>query len=136
VARELGLAPEDWSIAFQSRIGTQEWLKPYTDIVLTDYAKNGPKRVTVICPGFATDCLETLEEIAMRGREDFLAAGGEHFSYVPALNDTTAHAELLAQVALQHASGWPEAQQDYAAAAAQEEADAARARALAMGSDR
>jgi protoporphyrin/coproporphyrin ferrochelatase len=136
VAAALELGPEDWSVAFQSRIGTQEWLKPYTDIVLTDYAKNGPKQVTVICPGFATDCLETLEEIAMRGREDFLAAGGTSFGYVPALNDGAAHAALLADVVLQHAGGWPEADPAYAEAAVDDAAAGACERARAMGAER
>ncbi len=136
VATALGLAPQEWSVAFQSRIGRQEWLKPYTDIVLTDYAQQGPKGVTVICPGFSTDCLETLEEIAIRGQADFLAAGGESFSYVPALNDSDAHADLLAAVVLQHAAGWPEAAPDHDPQAARVAATEAQQRALALGAER
>lgn len=135
VAEQLQLPREDWSVAFQSRLGTQEWLRPYTDEVLKTYAANGPKRVHVICPGFATDCLETLEEIALRGREDFLAAGGEAYHYIPALNDGDAHAQLLAEVALQHAAGWPEAAPGFdPRAAAQAAGDAARRHQALVGS--
>ena len=74
VAARLGLAEGEWSLGFQSRFGREEWLKPYVDLLLHDYAQAGPKRVTVVCPGFATDCLETLEEINMQNREAFLVA--------------------------------------------------------------
>jgi catechol 2,3-dioxygenase-like lactoylglutathione lyase family enzyme len=72
VAARLGLGDDDWSVGFQSRFGREEWLKPYVDVTLQEYARTGPKRVTVVCPGFATDCLETLEEISMQNRELFL----------------------------------------------------------------
>jgi protoporphyrin/coproporphyrin ferrochelatase len=129
VAERLGLAPEDWSIGFQSRFGREEWLKPYVDLLLQDYATQGPKRVTVVCPGFATDCLETLEEIAMQNREAFLARGGEAFDYVPCLNSSPAQVDLYERIVARHAQGWPEleAGDDTAARAA------ARERALALG---
>jgi protoporphyrin/coproporphyrin ferrochelatase len=95
-------------VGFQSRFGREEWLKPYVDMLLRDYAQTGPKRVTVVCPGFATDCLETLEEISMQNRELFLAQGGEAFDYVPCLNSSPAHVEVMEDVVLQHAGGWPE----------------------------
>jgi protoporphyrin/coproporphyrin ferrochelatase len=105
-AEQLGLAADAWTVSFQSQVGREEWLRPYTDQQLIELAKRGLKRVTVICPGFATDCLETLEEIALRNRETFLQHGGEHYDYVPALNASAAHADLLAALIERHASGW------------------------------
>jgi ferrochelatase len=75
------------SVAFQSRLGRDRWLRPYTDAELVRLARSGVRRLVVVCPSFVTDCLETLEEIGMRGRETFLAAGGEKFDLIPALND-------------------------------------------------
>jgi len=98
VAQRLNLAKSDWSIAFQSRVGREQWLGPYTDQLLLQYAKDGPKEVTVLCPAFATDCLETLEEIALRNRDDFLAAGGQRFDYVPCLNTDSAHVGVFARI--------------------------------------
>jgi ferrochelatase len=108
VAERLGLAPEDWTLGFQSRFGREEWLKPYVDLLLLDYARQGPKQVTVVCPGFATDCLETIEEINMQNREAYLANGGEAFDYVPCLNSSAPQVDLYEQVVLKHAQGWPE----------------------------
>jgi ferrochelatase len=87
-------------MGFQSRFGRIEWLKPYTEDILREHAKQGSKRLTVLCPGFAVDCLETLEEIALRNRADFLAAGGESFEYVPALNAQLSHVEALAKLVM------------------------------------
>src|SRR5690606_28490798 len=78
----------------------------YTDQLLGEYARRGPKRVTVVCPGFATDCLETLEEIAIRNRAAFLEQGGEHFDYVPALNASRRQIELLAAIIRRHTDHW------------------------------
>jgi len=129
VATRLGLAEGEWSVGFQSRFGREEWLKPYVDLLLHEYAEQGPKRVTVVCPGFATDCLETLEEIAMQNREAFLAHGGEAFDYVPCLNSSEPQLALYEQVVLRHAQGWPElAGGDDSARLAE-----SRARALALG---
>jgi ferrochelatase len=97
-AAKLGLKSDEWTMAFQSRVGPAKWLQPYTEKTLVDYAKRGPKRLTVLCPAFATDCLETLEEIAIRNRADFLAAGGESFDYVPCLNARPSHVEMFAQL--------------------------------------
>jgi ferrochelatase len=108
VAEHLDLAPGDWSVGFQSRFGREEWIKPYVDLTLLDYARQGPKQVTVVCPGFATDCLETLEEINMQNREAYLANGGEAFDYVPCLNSTAPQVALYEQLVLKHAQGWPE----------------------------
>jgi ferrochelatase len=129
VATRLGLAEGEWSVGFQSRFGREEWLKPYVDLLLHEYAEHGPKQVTVVCPGFATDCLETLEEIAMQNREAFLAHGGEAFDYVPCLNSSEPQVALYEQLVLRHAQGWPElADGDDSARLAD-----SRARALAMG---
>ena len=99
------------------------------DLLLQDYAQAGPKRVTVVCPGFATDCLETLEEINMQNREAFLSRGGEAFDYAPCLNSSEPHVALYEQVVLRHAQGWPELEgRDDTEALAQ-----SRERALALG---
>ena len=129
VATRLGLADGEWSVGFQSRFGREEWLKPYVDLLLHEYAEQGPKRVTVVCPGFATDCLETLEEIAMQNREAFLAHGGEAFDYVPCLNSSEPQLALYEQVVLRHAQGWPELAGDDDSPRRAE----SRARALALG---
>ncbi|MGH8129613.1 MAG: ferrochelatase [Steroidobacteraceae bacterium] len=97
VAERLALSADRWSVAFQSRVGRARWLEPYTAERLRELAAQGLKRIAVICPGFAVDCLETLEEIAIRGKASFLAAGGEEFEYIPALNDAAAHVDCLAR---------------------------------------
>ncbi len=80
---------------FQSRFGPQEWLKPYTDKTLESLPKNGIKNLLIICPGFASDCVETLEEINMAGRESFMSSGGKNFDLIPCLNDTSEHIDLF-----------------------------------------
>jgi ferrochelatase len=104
VVGRLQLKSDEWTLAFQSRVGGGEWLSPYTDKKLLEYAKTGPKDVSVMCPAFATDCLETLEEIAMRNREDFLAAGGGSLDYIPCLNAQTAHVDMFARLAREAAT--------------------------------
>ena len=99
VATRLALPADAWSVAYQSRVGGARWLEPYTEDRLRALATLDTRRVVVCCPGFAVDCLETLEEIAIRGRAAFLAAGGASFDYVPALNDGPVHIECLAQIA-------------------------------------
>ena len=86
LAERLGIAPERYRICFQSRLGRTPWIQPYTDELITTLPKQGVKRLAVMVPSFTADCLETLEEIQIRGEEDFLAAGGEHFRMVPSLN--------------------------------------------------
>jgi ferrochelatase len=108
LAKALGLEPQQWLMTFQSRLGGKEWLRPYTDQTLTQLGQEGVKRVDIICPGFAADCLETLEEIALENRDTFLAAGGEAYRYIPCLNDRPAHINALAQLVIQHSEGWPE----------------------------
>lgn len=95
VAEGLQLADTDYQTVFQSRFGANKWLQPYCDEVLQQLPKRGIKEVTVICPGFAVDCLETLEEISKRYRAIFLKAGGESFNYISALNDSAEQVQLL-----------------------------------------
>ena len=83
---KLGLPLGKHAVSFQSRLTKEPWLRPFTDHVLEEFPKQGVKRIAVICPSFVTDCLETLEEIEMEGREEFLAAGGESFTMIPCLN--------------------------------------------------
>ncbi|MCG8036836.1 MAG: ferrochelatase [Candidatus Thiodiazotropha taylori] len=109
VVERLGLNEEQWLLAFQSRFGAQEWVKPYTDETLKQWAADGIKSVQVVCPAFATDCLETLEEIGVENRDYFLQGGGSEYNYIPALNDEPKHIEMFANLIHRHASGWPEA---------------------------
>jgi ferrochelatase len=95
LAVRLGLAPGSWSICFQSRLGRTPWIKPYTDVLLDELAKDGKKRLCVFCPAFVADCLETLEEIGIRAREQFVAAGGESLTLVPSLNASPAWVDAL-----------------------------------------
>jgi ferrochelatase len=111
IAERLSLGAKDWSVSFQSQVGREEWLRPYTDERLLEYARSGPKRVTLVCPGFATDCLETLEEIAIRNRQLFLEAGGEAYDYVPALNASDSHVDFLSRLLERHLQGWAAASQ-------------------------
>ncbi len=106
VAHALGLSADEWIISFQSRFGKQEWVKPYTDVVLDDWAKSGVKSVQILSPAFSADCLETLEELAIENRETFLEAGGESYHYIPALNADEAHVELIAALATPLVKGW------------------------------
>ena len=89
---------DECQITFQSRVGREAWLQPYTDEVIKNLAESGIKHIQVISPGFSVDCLETLEEIAIRYRDLFISAGGEKFEYIPALNDSDAHVNVLASV--------------------------------------
>lgn len=91
----LGLSPDRTMMTFQSRFGREPWLTPYTDETLKMLGEKGVKHIQVICPGFAADCLETLEEIAVQNREVFLEAGGQKYEYIPALNADRAHIEMM-----------------------------------------
>lgn len=106
LATELSLREGEWSVSFQSRFGPSQWLKPYTSDLIAELPKRGIRDVTVICPGFAIDCLETIEEIDVENREVFHAAGGRDFHYVPALNARPDHAVLLRDLVIQHTQGW------------------------------
>jgi ferrochelatase len=98
VAEQLQLPRTRWSVAFQSRLGRAEWLKPYTDVVLKSFPQLGITHLDVICPGFPADCLETLEEIAIRGKEQFLENGGNSYRYISALNDSSEHIQALMKI--------------------------------------
>ena len=102
----LGMTESDMLLTFQSRVGRETWLTPYTDLALRELPKHGVKRLQVLCPGFAVDCLETLEEIAIRGKEQFMSGGGERFEYIPALNDDDAHVALMRSLIEHHTRGW------------------------------
>jgi ferrochelatase len=106
LAAALDLAPRDWSLSFQSRFGANRWLTPATDRSLRELPRRGIRAVSVLCPGFAADCLETLEEIALAGREIFLQSGGEHFDYVPALTAPSDHAGALARLIARASADW------------------------------
>lgn len=106
VAHELGLKQDEWIISFQSRFGKQEWVKPYTDVVLKDWSKAGVRSVQILSPAFSADCLETLEELAIENRETFLEAGGQEYHYIPALNFDDAHIDLLQALSEPLVKGW------------------------------
>jgi len=106
VAERLSLPDEKWTVSFQSRVGREEWLAPHTDELLREWGSAGIKNLHVICPGFSADCVETLEEIEMRGRETFRSAGGGTFHYIPALNDRPEHIRALAGLVRAHAGDW------------------------------
>lgn len=98
VAEKLNLKSSEWSLSFQSRLGRFKWLMPYTENMFKELPERGITHLQVICPGFATECLETLEEIAIRGEEQFMHAGGKQFEYIPALNDSPEQIDLLAKI--------------------------------------
>jgi protoporphyrin/coproporphyrin ferrochelatase len=106
LAQELGLTDAAYQLTFQSRFGRARWLEPYTAATLVQLARDGVRRVDVVCPGFAADCLETLEEIDIECRGSFLAAGGREFHYIPALNDAPAWIAALGMIAWRELQGW------------------------------
>ena len=106
LTQALGLSESQYQITFQSRFGRAKWLQPYTAPTLEQLGKQGVKRVDVICPGFVSDCLETLEEIAMEGKASFLNAGGAEFHYIPSLNERPDWITTLADIALENLTGW------------------------------
>ncbi|HET9679731.1 MAG TPA: ferrochelatase, partial [Gammaproteobacteria bacterium] len=107
-ATKLKLADDAWSVAFQSRLGRAQWLQPYTDVRVRELAAGGIETLDVISPAFAADCLETLEELAIRNAGYFQAAGGETLRYIPALNAREDHIRFLADLIMHHCQGWPE----------------------------
>lgn len=102
LAQSLGLTEREWSVGFQSRFGFEQWLQPYTDQLVRRHAAASTRRLDAVCPGFAVDCLESLEEIALRARDTFKAHGGESLSYVPALNDGAEHVNFLTRLIMHH----------------------------------
>ncbi|HKB59413.1 MAG TPA: ferrochelatase [Gallionellaceae bacterium] len=108
IAEELGLEKDQYLITFQSRFGRAEWLKPYTAATLKELGRQGTGRVDMVCPGFVTDCLETLEEINIEVRDTFVQAGGGEYHYIPCLNDRPDWAEALADLVMTNLHGWLE----------------------------
>lgn len=131
LAEALGLDEDRYTLCFQSRFGRAEWLKPYTFEVLEKLGKKRIERVDVICPGFVSDCLETLEEIAIEGKATFLGGGGKEFHFIPCLNERNDWLHALTEIALEHLHGWVSVQ--YNAEAAAQAGRLARARALGLG---
>ncbi len=107
LAERLQLPADRWVVTFQSRFGKAEWLQPYTEPTLVALAQSGTRSVDVLCPGFVSDCLETLEEIAMEASHAFLQAGGAEFNYLGCLNDSPEFISALADLATTHTTGWP-----------------------------
>ena len=108
IAEALELTEDEWSVVFQSRVGREEWLQPYTEETLASLGRDKTARVDVVCPGFAVDCLETLEEIAIRYAKLYQEAGGGKLSYIPALNAHDRHVNMLADLVQENTGGWPE----------------------------
>jgi ferrochelatase len=106
LSESLGLAKSQYIVTFQSRFGKAKWLEPYTEPTLVALAEQGVKKVDLICPGFTSDCLETLEEIAQEAQEAFMHAGGEQFHYIPCLNDNPSWIEAMHAIASLHLAGW------------------------------
>jgi len=106
LAKELGLKDDQWLLTYQSRFGREPWLQPYTDFTLEKLGQQQTQSVSVICPGFSADCLETLEEIEEENREIYEQAGGKNFHYIPALNASHEHLQLMYELVEQHTQGW------------------------------
>ena len=135
LAQALGLTPDQYLLTFQSRFGRAEWLQPYTAPTLEQLARDGVRRVDVICPGFTSDCLETLEEIALEVRHGFLRAGGAEFNYIPCLNEDDAWIRALAEIAELHMIGWPTIVSPSLREELDEQAKASREAALRLGAE-
>ncbi len=131
LAEALGLEKQQYMVCFQSRFGKAEWLKPYLAVTLKEFGKQKLKRIDVICPGFSSDCLETLEEIAMEGKAIFVGNGGGELQYITALNEREPWIKAMCDIALENLQGWVSAEWDNVAA--QKELELSRLRANAMG---
>lgn len=130
LAEALKLEKDQYMVCFQSRFGRAEWLQPYFAPTLEQLGKGGTKRIDVVCPGFAGDCLETLEEIAMEGKATFLGAGGQEYHYIPALNERDEWLHALSDIAARNLQGWLD---DMPADQKKSELEQSRLRAMAMG---
>lgn len=106
IVEKLNLSEDEYLTTFQSRFGPGDWLKPYTDETLKSLPANSVKHVQILCPGFAADCLETVDEIAIENKHYFMDAGGERFEYIPALNSSAKHIEALAEIVQRHIQDW------------------------------
>lgn len=133
VAEAMQLEDSQWGVSFQSRVGHAEWLGPSTDVTLKKLARSSVESVMVVCPGFAVDCLETLEEVDVRYRGLFLREGGKRFEYVSCLNDVPDHVHALTEIIASAASGWPEALASYSSSQKKEESEKRQRLAKNMG---
>jgi ferrochelatase len=133
VAEKLELKDDEWKVAFQSRFGREPWLQPYFNLTLQELPASGIKNVDVICPGFAADCLETLEEIKMENKKLFIEAGGETYNYIHCLNESENHIDALCEILTAHMFGWPETMPGWDAGKLAVEARRSRERAMTMG---
>jgi ferrochelatase len=133
LASRLRLGPDDYVVSFQSRFGRAEWLQPYTAPTVAQLARSGVRRVDVVCPGFTSDCLETLEEIGMEVKRAFEAAGGQDFHYIPCLNESPAWIVGMAEIAEEHLIGWPTMMSPSQREAERRDAEAGREHALRLG---
>lgn len=133
LAEALELDDAEWVLTFQSRVGREEWLKPYTDETLETWGRERAGLIDVICPGFSADCLETLEEIAMQNAALFRDAGGGDLRYIPALNARDDHASFLSRTIEKSIAGWPEANPDWSPSEASREMEKSLQRAREMG---
>jgi protoporphyrin/coproporphyrin ferrochelatase len=131
LADELELKKEEYIVAFQSRFGKQEWLKPYLAETLAALGKEKTKRIDLVCPGFSSDCLETLEEIAMEGKHIFQSNGGGEYHYIPALNEDNAWIHAMATITLENLHGW--ASMEWSQTDAKKEAELTKIRAQSLG---
>jgi ferrochelatase len=136
LAEALELNDSEWQTTFQSRVGREEWLKPYTDETLRTLPSKGVKNIDVICPGFSADCLETLEEIAITNREEFIHAGGEQYRYIPALNAGNKHIDMMINLVHSHAGAWRGLDSNIDQSELIHAANACRERAVAMGAEK
>jgi ferrochelatase len=137
LAEALGLQADQYLVTFQSRFGKARWLEPYTEPTVQRLAREGVRSLDLICPGFAADCLETLEEIGVEVRDAFLAAGGQDYRYIPCLNSDDGWVQALGALTLKHLQGWPtQRADDPAQPSAERLGQAERARAQALGAER
>ncbi len=136
VADSLELEKGAWQVSFQSRLGREEWLRPYTDDIMKSWGAEKLGKIDVISPGFSADCLETLEEIAIRYAGDFAAAGGGELRYIPALNARDDHVSFLSRLIERNVAGWPEASPDWSLSEAAHEMDKSLQRAREKGAER
>ena len=136
VAAELELDDDDWQVSFQSRVGREEWFRPYTTDILQQWGRDKLVKVDVICPGFVADCLETLEEIAITGAASFVAAGGGELRYIPALNARDDHIAFLSRTIEKNVAGWPEASPDWSHSEEARRLEKSMQRARDMGAER
>ena len=127
---------DDWHISFQSRLGREQWLQPYTDETLKKWGGEKAGKIDVICPGFAADCLETLEEIEIRDAATFVAAGGGELRYIPALNAREDHVAFLSRTIEKNIAGWPEASTDWSQSEATRQMEQSLQRARDLGAER